>query len=137
MRVVLDTNVVVSGLLSPGGPSGRILDLVAGGKLTVVYDDRIIGEYEEVLARPRLAIPVEIAATLLALIERTGVLVPAAPLHVPIPDVDDLPFLEVAAEGAAVLITGNRRHFDEAASSVGVTVVSPAEFLGLHRGERN
>ena len=53
MRVVLDTNVVVSGLLQALGPSGQIVRLVAEGELQVCYDVRILAEYREVLLRPK------------------------------------------------------------------------------------
>lgn len=46
-----DANVLVSGLLSPYGPPGRILDALLAGILTLVFDDRILGEYEDVLTR--------------------------------------------------------------------------------------
>jgi predicted nucleic acid-binding protein len=42
--VVLDTNVVVSGLLSAAGPPARIVDLVAGGELALLFDDRLLNE---------------------------------------------------------------------------------------------
>ncbi len=56
MRIVVDTNVLVSGLLNPYGSPGRILDLVLSGRIQVLYDDRILEEYQDVLARPQLAI---------------------------------------------------------------------------------
>ena len=45
-RVVLDTNVLVSGLLSATGPCGRLIDLVVEGLLQPCVDSRILGEYE-------------------------------------------------------------------------------------------
>ena len=48
MRVVLDTNVVVSGLISPGGTCGQILRLVVEGVLRPCWDERILAEYENV-----------------------------------------------------------------------------------------
>ena len=48
--VVLDTNVLVSGLLNPNGSPGKILDLIIGNHIQIAYDDRILGEYEEVLS---------------------------------------------------------------------------------------
>jgi len=59
MRVVLDTNVFVSGLLRPDGVPGQIVDYLLSGAFVVLYDDRTLGEYREVLARPRLGIPQE------------------------------------------------------------------------------
>ncbi|MBM3277488.1 MAG: PIN domain-containing protein [Candidatus Handelsmanbacteria bacterium] len=45
MRVVLDTNVLVSGLLSPYGPPVELVRLVAMGVLQVCYEARILAEY--------------------------------------------------------------------------------------------
>lgn len=44
MKVVLDTNVVVSGLLSPFGPPGEIVRMTADGFLELCYDARILSE---------------------------------------------------------------------------------------------
>lgn len=52
MIVVLDTNVLVSGLMISANPPGRIVDLVREGKLRLAIDDRIFAEYENVPARP-------------------------------------------------------------------------------------
>jgi predicted nucleic acid-binding protein len=41
MKIVLDTNVLVSGLLQPLGPSGQIVRLVASGELVLCYDPRM------------------------------------------------------------------------------------------------
>ncbi len=53
-----------------------------------------------------------------------------APLRVHLPHASDLPFLEVAHEAGAVLVTGNPRHFP-ARARAGVAVLSPREFLTL------
>lgn len=54
MRIVLDTNVLVSGLLNPHGSPGRLLDHFLAGDITLLVDDRILAEYGEVLRRPHL-----------------------------------------------------------------------------------
>lgn len=132
MKIVLDTNVLVSGLLSPGGPPGRILDLVTSGRVLLLFDDRILAEYRDVLARPRLRIPPVEAAGILDLIERDGLLTVAAPLAAELPDPDDLPFLEVAVAGQVdALVTGNVRHFSPAPGLIEVPVLAPAAFLTL------
>ena len=51
MNVVLDTNVLVSGLISPFGPPADIVRLLAAGAIRVCYDACIFGEYREVLSR--------------------------------------------------------------------------------------
>lgn len=129
MRIVLDTNVLVSGLLSPHGPPGRIVDLFLDGSVTLLVDDRIVMEYREVLARPRFRFdPVDVDAVL-SLIDTAGERVAAGPLSVTVQDPYDLPFLEVAHTGKAdALVTGNARHF-RGAAAVGVHVLSPAAFV--------
>ena len=55
MRVVLDTNVVVAAVLKASGISARVLALAqAGTAVTLLYDERIMAEYREVLARKGL-----------------------------------------------------------------------------------
>jgi uncharacterized protein len=132
VKIVLDTNVLVSGLLSPAGAPGRIVDLVTSLRVVVVFDDRILAEYREVLARPRLRIAPAEAAAIVDLIEREGFLVSAEPLPLQLPDPDDLPFVEVAeAGGAAALVTGNARHFTPLQGTFRVPVIAPADFLRL------
>jgi putative PIN family toxin of toxin-antitoxin system len=129
VRIVLDTNVLVSGLLNPHGPPGRIVDLFLEGTLTLLVDDRIADEYREVLRRPRFELEVTEVAAVLALIDMAGERVAAAPTSIALPDPDDRPFLEVARAGRAdALVTGNPRHFAGAAE-LGVRVVSPAVFM--------
>ena len=137
MRIVLDTNVLVSGLLSPNGPPGRILDLVLAGKVDVVFDDRIIAEHRDVLARPKLRISRREAEYVVDRIEDEGVFTPASPLPLQLPDPKDQPFIEVAVAGTAdVLVTGNQRHFTADDEPFPVTVLTPADFLNfwLSRG---
>jgi putative PIN family toxin of toxin-antitoxin system len=130
LRIVLDTKVLVSGLLSPTGAPGRIVDLVTSGNVVVHYDDRIIMEYRDVLARPRLRIPPQESAAVLDLVEAQGLLTVAPPLNAELPDPDDLWFLEVAvAASADALVTGNERHFAPARETVAVPILSPAAFL--------
>ena len=131
-RVVLDTNVLVASLLQSAGLCGRLLDLVVDGAAEVCVDDRLLAEYAEVLARRKFHLPSEKVQTLLEFIRQTGIPVIAHPLPVTLPDPDDLAFLEVAASGAALLVTGNQRHFPKATTGA-VSVLSPAECLDVLR----
>lgn len=130
MRIVLDTNVLVSGLHNPDGAPGRIVDLVMGGKVQLLYDDRILGEYLDVLARPELEIDPPLARAVVGYIRLTGERVTALPLPADtLPDPDDLPFAEVAASGPADgLVTGNAKHFAKWKEKSN-TVQSPKQFL--------
>jgi putative PIN family toxin of toxin-antitoxin system len=56
MKVILDTNIIVSALLCPQGLPAKILNLVLSGSAIIVYDNNIIAEYMDVLSRERLKI---------------------------------------------------------------------------------
>ena len=129
MRVVIDTNVLVSGLLSPFGPPGVVVGLTTAGSLCLCHDARILAEYNEVLRRPAFPFAENEVAALMAQIRAGGELIAAKPLPLRLPDPDDEPFLEVAAAAMAeFLVTGNLKHFPSDRRQ-GVRVVSPREFL--------
>lgn len=133
MKIVLDTNVVVSGLLNPFGPPGEIVRLVAAGEIALCFDPRILSEYEEVLKRPKFGFRAALMEALIDFIRMTGSSVTARSLPVDLPDPDDGMFIEVALAGDAdYLVTGNTRHFP-ATHRHGVKVLSPHQFLKIHR----
>jgi uncharacterized protein len=133
MNIVLDTNVLVSGLLTPFGPSGEIVRLVSAGALVVQYDARILLEYRDVLFRPKFQFDRQAIDVVLDYIRHSGQAVCAQPLHQRLPDPDDEPFLEIAVSGQATgLITGNQKHFPKHLRQ-NVTVFSPAEFIDFYR----
>ena len=132
MKVVLDTNVIVSAAMTAHGTCGQIVDLLIDGMFEICADDRILDEYDTVLHRPELRIVPDDADIVLDLIRSVAELVAAAPLAVTLPDPKDLPFLEVAAAAEAILVTGNRRHFPKRMCK-GVTVATPREFLEILR----
>ena len=133
MRVVLDTNVLVSALLNVHGAPAQVLDLVRQGFLTLCADGRIHGEYEEVLSRPEFPFGPEDLATLMRFLRESSELVAARPLTHRLPDLEDEPFLEVAAQGRVdALVTGNIRHFPKNCRA-GVPVMTPDEVIALIR----
>lgn len=133
MIIVLDTNVLVSGFLSPFNAPGRIVSLVISGELALAYDTRILLEYQEVMLRSKFAFnPLEVTAVLKQ-IEAGGESTIASPLLSSLPDPSDEPFLEVAiASSADFLLTGNLKHYP-ASKRQGVTVLSPSEFMKQYR----
>jgi putative PIN family toxin of toxin-antitoxin system len=137
MRVVLDTNILVAGLLNPYGAPASIVRLVAAGTLGLCFDARILAEYRDVLSRPRFGFAVEHVESLLSQIEACGSLATATPLGRRLPDPDDEPFLEIALAGRAdFLVTGNSGHFP-ANCVQGMKVVTPREFVeGYAEGAR-
>ena len=100
MRVVIDTNVLVSGLLSPYGAPGRIVNMAVSGELDICYDARVITEYREVLLRPKFSFERGYVGPIIEYIECFGVPVSAKPLSRRLRDPNDEPFLEVAIAGS-------------------------------------
>ncbi|MBE3063951.1 MAG: putative toxin-antitoxin system toxin component, PIN family [Spirochaetes bacterium] len=133
MRVVLDTNVLVSALWNVHGAPAQVLDLVRQGFLSLCADGRIHGEYEEVLSRPDFPFDPGDVATLMRFLRESSEFVAARPLTHRLPDPEDEPFLEVAAQGRVdALVTGNMRHFPKNCRA-GVPVMTPDEVIALIR----
>jgi len=126
-RIVLDTNVLVSAFLNYSGAPAQVLTLVLAGELKLVFDRRILDEYAELLGRPRFGLDSADLTEVLRQLEADGERIAAPASAVPLPDADDLPFLEVALSGRAdALVTGNLRHFP---GNLGVDVLSPRALL--------
>ena len=127
IRVVLDTNIVVSALLQPLGPPARVFELALGGVIEFCVSGDIYMEYEEVVRRPRFQRSEEIIAGLLQAVREKGRWVrPAERVRVCL-DLDDDIFLECAqAAQAEYLVTGNLKHFP---TSFGGTRIVTAKWL--------
>jgi len=129
MIIVLDTNVLISGILKPYSKAATILRLVTDGAIQLAYDLRILSEYRDVLKRSKFNFAQENVEGFLEQIEEDGLLVSVKPLKFRLPDPDDEPFLEVALSGAVeAIVTGNKRHFPRKEYE-GVKILPPAEFL--------
>jgi len=128
---VLDTNVLVSGLLSAKGPSGRLIDAILARKLAIAFDDRILCEYREVLARPRFSFKAADVAAFWEILpfQRHLVAMPIEGLKAS--DDSDTKFLEVAAATESkILVTGNEKHYPEKTRGE-VRILSPREAFEL------
>jgi putative PIN family toxin of toxin-antitoxin system len=133
MKIVLDTNVLVSGLLNPYGSPSKIVRMVSSGDLALCYDVRLISEYQSVLSRPKFPFNQININALLDQIRACGIITAARPLSKQLPDPDDEPFLEVALAGKAnCLVTGNLKHYPEK-NKQDTLIVSPTEFLEIYR----
>lgn len=128
MRLVVDTNVLVAGILSASGQPGWIVEALLSGEIEPVLDARIRAEYEDVLGRPELSLDPERVAAVLDVIDNFGLEVVAPPWPEPLPDPDDAPFLAVAALIGCHLVTGNIRHFPAKARAT-VAVLTPRQLV--------
>lgn len=131
MRVVIDTNVFVSGLLTPTGPCGEIMRLMVAGAFTPCYSPHTLAEYREVLGRERFRFDPARVAAVLDSVRHGGVLAPARVSCPDLPHEDDRPFLEAAlGAGAHCIVTGNTAHFPSSVCRP-VSIVGPVAFLKL------
>jgi len=128
MKVVLDTNVLASAMLTPDGLPAKVVNLFLNDRLILLYDNRILGEYHAVLSRPKFGFPSDTVEAFIEYIHTRGEFVVAELVRDTMPDEADRKFLEVARSGRALaLVTGNIAHFPTDS-----LVVSPKEFLDQH-----
>ena len=129
-RAVFDTNVLVSGFLSPHGPPGRIVEGLRAGIFQAVLDDRIFHEYAEVLARPNFGLPQKEIEIVLNVIREKALHIESFRKARGMPDKDDAPFLECAQAADVPIVTGNLRHFPKSVCGE-VKILTPAQFMAL------
>ena len=126
LKVVLDTNVLVSALWTPAGNASTIVDLILANKIIPCFDQRILQEYRAVLSRKRLAFPAGQVDGLMAEIIDKGLSVVVLPGTFAMPDEADRKFYDTAKHCEAFLITGNLKHYPN-----DPLIISPARFLEI------
>jgi uncharacterized protein len=133
VRVVLDTNVLVSGTMHPLRVPGEVLRLAIEGKFTSLYDPRILDEYLDVLKRPHFKFnPADIDILINSLKQQGEEIEGPFPV-LELDDKTDEKFLEVAWAGMAeALVTGNGKHFPARRARL-VKIMNPREFLNAHK----
>jgi putative PIN family toxin of toxin-antitoxin system len=130
LRLVIDTNIVVSAALKPDGLQRTVFLLAITKPASLHVSEAILLEYREVLARRELKIRQGLRLQTLQLIEdRAKILRPRRSLKIA-KDPDDDKFLECAdAARADYLVTGNLRHFQKFWKMT--KVISSREFLAI------
>lgn len=124
VKVVLDTNILVSSLLT-SGPPAAVVDHIAEGKIIPFYSSPILQEYMTVLSRKKFGFTSAQITRLINDITRTGIAVEDKPhSSKKMPDKDDRIFYNAAVEAQAYLITGNIKHFPKESF-----IVTPAQFI--------
>ena len=128
--VVLDTSVLVAGLISRRGAAATLVEALFRDELQLAYTSAVLSEYAEVLARPEFAGTIQPSDRIGVILKlrAAGLLVePASVPSAAWPDRDDLPFIAAAlATKQRIVVTLNPRDFAPAAA-FGVHVLSPAE----------
>jgi putative PIN family toxin of toxin-antitoxin system len=131
MRVVYDTNVIVSAVLKPGSIPAALVALAIGQYVELCYSPAILAEYTEVLKRPKFGFNRRSVDRFLGDLVNAAVMVRPTTRVTHALDEADNRFLECAQEArAAYLVTGNKRHFPFPAFGA-TKIVSPTEFVQL------
>jgi len=132
-RVVLDTNVIVSGLGWCGAPAA-ILDAVGDGRLVLVTSASLLAELRRVLEYPKLAKVIKGGAQLADLVAASGVVVAPGRVLTLVSDDDDNRVLEAAIEGAADYIVSGDADLLDLGSFEGIPIITPGEFAATALG---
>lgn len=130
LKVVLDTNVVVSAMLTKQGLPALLLNLALRRKVRMFYSPDLMAEYEGVLKRRKFSFPSKDVEEILDQIRSTGLEVfPKQAVTLLTEDPTDNRLLEISQEAEAdYLITGNKKHFPLVTFQK-TKIVSPREFL--------
>jgi putative PIN family toxin of toxin-antitoxin system len=130
LRLVIDTNILVSAALKPEGLPRTVLVLAMTRPARLYVSQAILAEYREVLSRREFKIRRGLRQQLLQILKNRALLVdPVRALQVT-KDPDDNKFLECAdAARADYLITGNQRHFPRFWKKT--TIISSREFISI------
>ena len=128
IRVVLDTNVIVSALMVPAGQEAFVLLLALQGSIELFISAPILAEYEEVLRRPRLKLRVPEVEAALAKIRAGGFMThPTKAVSISVHESDNRIYECAAAASADYIVTGNKKHFPEDYENT--KIVNAREFL--------
>jgi putative PIN family toxin of toxin-antitoxin system len=135
-KVVIDTNVIVSSIIQQGFPYKIVNDLFIEDKIQLCVSDELMGEYYEVLSRPKFAkfldFFIRAEALLVDIEDKATKFVPTIKLDL-ISDADDNMILELADKCQAdFIITGNTNDFTFPAYKE-TKIVTPQEYWANHQ----
>lgn len=128
MRIVLDTNVLVSMIL--GGALNALVDKWDADRFQVVASVAIVSEYAEVLARPKFGLSRDIVEAMVAYIQRKAeFVVPTETIGAIADDPTDNMFLECAVAGSANCIVSGDPHLNALGDFRSIPIITPRDFL--------
>jgi putative PIN family toxin of toxin-antitoxin system len=130
MKIVLDTNIIVSAFINPKGTPSDIISLILAKKITMCYDNKIFSEYTEVLKKSKFNFDTILVNEFLDFVRENGEYIIAEPQNVKFTDEDDKIFYDVyKSSDANYIITGNKKHFPQEKN-----IITPREYIVLKYG---
>ena len=130
MRIVLDTNILVSALIKKEGPPGRLLEAVRNGRFTLVTSDYQIGELRRVLLRRKFRPRISLADVeeIFKFLKATAVFATDLPNIDVSPHPKDNPILATGVAGRVdMIVSGDKRHMLALGHIEEIPIVSPHE----------
>ena len=128
MRIVLDTNVFISGVFF-GGQPGKILTAWRDGKVKLILSPDILEEYVEVLGRLQNLYPSVEVQPIISLVLAGSEIIPATQLEKPVSlDPDDDKFIACALAAEVKMVVSGDKHLLGVAGYQGIEVLKPSDF---------
>jgi uncharacterized protein len=129
VKVVLDTNVFVSGVFF-GGPPYKILEAWRDGKIQLLLSPAILEEYQRVMRGLAVQFPeIEVEALIDFMIVHSEIILPPSLPPVIQADLSDDKFLECAVAGEAICIVTGDKHLLKLLKFRGISILKPREFV--------
>ena len=127
IKIVLDTNIIISAAITPNGNPAKIIKLVSNTEnMIICYNPDIIDEYVRVLSYERLNFSAEKKIRAINVVWKYGILTQPIKSTMPLPDESDRIFYDTAKAVDAYLITGNIKHYPEEPH-----ILTPAKFIEM------
>lgn len=128
-RVVLDSNVIISGFLF-GGPPARMLECAVRGKIACFTSLPILDEVRDVLQRPKFGLSPDQALTLIEELHDLFIVVtPTQRIQAVVTDPDDNAILECAMAACAELVVSGDAHLLNLGQWKHIRILSPSDAL--------
>ena len=133
-RVVLDTNVLISAIISSKGSPAKILDLWREGAFDLVFSEETLQELINVLSRGKMlritGINEDELNRLVSYLRNSSIVVDSSEdISIAIEDPDDTKFISCAVQAGAKYIVSGDHHLLDVEKFEGTSIVTPAEFL--------
>lgn len=134
LRVVIDTNVLVSRYLSPTGSPAQIFTFWQDKRFTLLVSEPILDEYKRALQYPHVQgkhqlTEAQIVELVNDLADIATIVVAKKSITVITADPDDNKFLECAVEGGADYIVSGNKHLLDLKQYLEIRILAPSEFL--------
>jgi putative PIN family toxin of toxin-antitoxin system len=140
-RVVLDTNVLISAIISSKSSPARILDLWREGVFELAFSEETLQELIDVLSRPKLlritGINKDQLDRLVSYLRLSSIVIDCPEdIKISIEDPDDTKFITCAVQAGAKYIVSGDHHLLDLKEIEGIAIVTPSDFLRKFLGFR-